>query len=142
MTLRTIAQQLRSSDRRGAATVEAALALPILFLLVFGGWEFSRINVIRNTMSNACYEAAREATLPGATETKVKDAGQTVLNAVGISNSTIEMTPSILTPSTKSVTVDVNVPVQGNGFGLSKFFLDGDIKSSCTLSRELVPGTF
>lgn len=129
-------------QRRGATTVEAALVLPILFLMLFGGWEFARINAIRNTMDNAAYSAARESMLPGATIAEIKAKGQVVLDAVGVSGSTINVSPNTITTSTSEVTVDITVPVADNSLGVAKFFTSGNLTSGCTLSRELQPGTF
>ncbi len=130
------------SKRLGSTTVETALALPILFFVIFSGWEFSRINVIRNTMDNAAYEAARESMLPGTSETKIKAKGQVVLDSVGISGATITVDPTTITTSTSEVTVDISVPFSSNSLGVAKFFTTGNMTTSMTLSRELQPGSF
>ncbi len=49
------------SDERGAALVEAALILPLLFLLTFGIWETARAWNVSNTMEHAAREAVRFA---------------------------------------------------------------------------------
>ena len=128
--------------RNAAATVEAALVLPILFLMLFGGWEFARINVIRNTMDNAAYTSARESMLPGTTQNKIKAQGQAVLDAVGVTGATISVTPSNITTNTDKVTIDITVPIAQNSLGVAKFFASGNMSASCTLSRELQPGNF
>ena len=134
--------KINNIRRRGAATVEAALVLPILFLLIFAGWEFARINVIRNTMDNAAYSGARASMLPGTNNTKIEAAVDEVLDAVGIAGGTVAVSPSTITSTTDMVTVDVTVPVVGNSLGVAKFFTSGNLTASCTLSRELQPGNF
>lgn len=129
-------------SRRGTAAVETALTLPILLLVIFSGWEFSRINMMRNTMDNAAYEAARESMLPGASVAKIKNQGQVVLDAVGISGGVITVTPSTITTTTTQVTIDVTVPFAPNSLGVAHFFTTGDMTTSCTLTRELQPGNF
>lgn len=128
--------------RRGAATVEAALTLPILFLIMLSGWEFSRINVIRNTMNNAAYQAARESMLPGATAAAARAEGQRVLNVIGIENAVIDVTPQIIASDTSEVTIDIEVPLADNSLGIVKFFSNRNMTSTCTLTRELQPGNF
>ena len=132
----------RRRSRRGSTTVETALALPILFMIIFAGWEFSRINVIRNTMGNAAYEGARESMLPGATVTKSEDRAQEVLDAVGITGGTVTVSPNPITNTTTQVTVDISVPIVQNSLGVAQFFSSGNMTSTVTLNRELQPGQF
>jgi Flp pilus assembly protein TadG len=54
--------QTRKHIRRPAlATVEAALVLPLLFILLFGVWEVSRMIQVAQTVSNSAREGARQA---------------------------------------------------------------------------------
>ena len=50
----------RFPGRRGAAAVEFAMTVPILFMLLFAALELGRMNMIRQTANNAAYEAARD----------------------------------------------------------------------------------
>src|SRR5258708_40154497 len=57
MRLRT-----RNPGRRPAvAALEAALVLPLLFILLFGVWEVSRMIQVAQAVSNAPREGARQA---------------------------------------------------------------------------------
>jgi hypothetical protein len=49
-----------SMDQRGATLVTYALVLPLLILLIFGGYAVWRIMVIRQTLSLGTYKAAWE----------------------------------------------------------------------------------
>lgn len=140
--MRTNNRNRATGRRKAAAVVEAALALPILLLMIFAGWEFARINVIRNTMDNAAYSSARESMLPGASLTKIKAEGQAVLDSVGVNGATIDVSPTTITTNTPEVTISIAVPIPGNSLGVAKFFTSGNLTSSCTLSRELQPGNF
>ena len=53
------------SVRCGATTVEFAACLVILMMMLFGGFEFSRISIVRHSVDNAAYEAARHIIVPG-----------------------------------------------------------------------------
>ncbi|MBC7966521.1 MAG: pilus assembly protein, partial [Fuerstia sp.] len=46
-------------DRRGASMVEFSLVVPIFLMILFAGFEFSRICLVRNAAHNAAYQAAR-----------------------------------------------------------------------------------
>jgi Flp pilus assembly protein TadG len=47
--------------RPALAVVEAALILPLLFILLFGVWEVSRMIQVAQSVSNAAREGARQA---------------------------------------------------------------------------------
>lgn len=49
------------AEERGAALVEAAIVLPLLFLLTFGIWATARAWNVSNTMEHAAREAVRFA---------------------------------------------------------------------------------
>src|SRR6516165_2829239 len=52
----------RNPEKRPAvAAVEAALVLPLLFILLFGVWETSRMIQVAQAVSNAAREGARQA---------------------------------------------------------------------------------
>ena len=50
----------REHGRHGATTVELALVLPVLFIIVFGSFEFSRLNMLKHLAEVAAYEGAYE----------------------------------------------------------------------------------
>jgi Flp pilus assembly protein TadG len=52
-------------DQRGAALVEAAIALPLLLLLLFGIVTTARAWNVRNTLDHAAREAARAGAVGG-----------------------------------------------------------------------------
>ncbi|HVK18957.1 MAG TPA: TadE/TadG family type IV pilus assembly protein [Fimbriiglobus sp.] len=53
--------QLRADRRRGAAVVEAALVIGLLFLVLFGIYEYGRLLMVQNLAEHAAREGAREA---------------------------------------------------------------------------------
>jgi Flp pilus assembly protein TadG len=124
--------------RRGAVTVEFAIALPILILFTFAGMEFSRVNMIRNTAINAAYEGARQGIVPGATSAECEAAANQLLNLVGISGGNAVASPSAIQPDTESVTVTVSVPItSANSFVTPQFYFGKTIGASVTLPREV-----
>jgi len=129
-------QKPKPSKRRGATAVEFALAAPILFTFVFLSVEFARANMIFNTIENAAYEGARRGVVPGATKDDCDTAAQTLLDIVGIQNSTVTTTP--IDENTTEVTVTVDVPMTtSNGYVASKFFLGETLTATVTLPREV-----
>jgi Flp pilus assembly protein TadG len=47
--------------RRGVATVEAAVVLPVAILLLIGTWEVGRMIEVQEILNNAAREGARQA---------------------------------------------------------------------------------
>jgi Flp pilus assembly protein TadG len=122
--------------RKGAALVEFALTVPILFLVVFAAIEFSRVNTIRHSVANAAYEGARRGIVPGATAADARSAASSILTAVCVRDAEVTVSPSVIDADTSEITVSITVPLDQNGWITPKFF-EGDIlNSSCTLARE------
>ncbi len=128
----------RTASRRSAAvTVETAISLPVLLLLVFGGIEFSRVHTISDTCSNAAFEGARRGIVEGATATDCRNEAQAILNIVGIHDSTITVTPDPLTNQANRVTVRIDVSLDSNSWVLPKYFLGSTLTRTVTLAREV-----
>jgi len=117
----------RHSNRRGATAVEFAMVLPVLLLFVWSAIEFSRLAMVRHMADNASYEAARWVIVPGATEQEAIDRAEAVLATLGISNSTVTITPAPILENTPSVTVKVDVPFDGNHWLLPLFGNDSSL---------------
>ncbi len=126
----------RWPNRRGATVVEFAITAPILFLLLFGCWEVSRANMLRNLARSAAYEGARKGIVPGATVDEVRTAAQSVLNAVGVRGATINISPKKITSATTTVNVDIDIPINSNTFVVPFFFRDKVVEADCLMTRE------
>jgi Flp pilus assembly protein TadG len=135
-------RQKRKLRRRGAATVEFALCLPLLFLIFFTGYELCRTNMIRHTADNAAYEGARRAIVPGATASDAEDTAVALLNIVGASGATVAVSPTVIQDDTPEVTVTVTVPMDANAWVAPRLMKNKSIVSSFTLARELYEQTF
>ncbi len=128
--------RVRWKNRLGATVVEFAICSPILFLFTFASLEFSRVNMIRQTVENSVYEGCRRGIVPGATAADVVEAAQFVLNATSISGAQVTVDPTTITEDTKNVSVSVVVPLNTNSWVAPFFFVDKQISSSLTMRRE------
>jgi Flp pilus assembly protein TadG len=116
--------------------VEFAICAPILFMFFFAALEFSRVNMIRQTIENATYEGSRRGIVPGATAADCQNAAQLVLNTVSANGATIDVTPTVITPSTTEVTVSISVPVGSNSWVAPVFFAGKTLSNEMTMRRE------
>ena len=123
-------------SRRGAAAVEFAVTAPIFFLFLLASFEFGWTNVIRHTADNAAYEAARTAMVPGATAAEATAKANGLLKIVGARGAKVNITPSNITTSTTSVTVEIDVPMKKNGLITPRFTGKTTLHSEATLKTE------
>lgn len=102
--------------RRGAAAVEAAVALPVLLALVFGSIELANGIFLKQTLSIAAYEGARSVTRPGATSADAQARIEEFLSARGITNYTVTILPEATaeTPRCTQMTVQIAAPLGTN----------------------------
>lgn len=137
MLIRRFTQRETNQRRSGATAVEFALVLPLLLLFVFGSLEFSRANMLRNTIENAAFEGARQGITPGATAGEAQAAAESLLTILRVNDSTVTVTPATIVPTTEFVTVTVTAPMTiANHYVLPKFFLGETLSASITLPRE------
>ena len=122
--------------RKGAAAVEFAITAPFLFLFVFTSVEFGRMNMIRHTVDNAAYEAARAGIIPGATAENVEARARSIMSYVGAVSVDVVITPAMILPESEEVTVEVSVPCNQNGFLAPYFFADSVLVGTTTMTRE------
>ncbi|MEL7500158.1 MAG: TadE/TadG family type IV pilus assembly protein [Planctomycetota bacterium] len=122
--------------RKGAVTVEFALIAPIFFTLIFGSVEFARVHMIQTAVENACFEAARRGTVPGADESHCLTRANELMDVIGVQgNVTVE--PSTINAATPQVTVTIQVPLTAeNGFGFTSLFSTQAMTKSVTLSID------
>jgi Flp pilus assembly protein TadG len=126
----------RRPTRRGATAVEFAITAPVFFLFLLAAFEFGWMNVIRHTADNAAYEAARTVMVPGATAAEATAKATNLLNTIGARGAKVSITPAVLTPETKQVTVDVTVPMNRNGLIVPRFSAAKTIRTTATLRTE------
>lgn len=126
----------RKNLREGAVAVEMAITLPLLFLIVLTSIEFGRMNVIRHTVDNAAYEAARKVIVPGSTAAEADQEARRVMAIAGARGVRVDVTPSIIQLDTPEVRVEVTVDAARNGFLAPRFFAGKQLVGRCTLRRE------
>lgn len=124
--------------RRGAASVEFAFVGSLLFTTIFVMFEFGHMNMIRHTVDNAAYEAARHAFVPGGTADDAKERAMSIMNAVGARGATVTVDPPVLAVDSETITVTVSVPLSKNMLVTPRFTDKIIVESSVTLTTERI----
>jgi Flp pilus assembly protein TadG len=125
-------------QRRGVATVELAVCLPVILLLVVGAIEGSNFIFLKQAVTTAAYESAQTLTRVGGTKTKAENRVVQVLSARSIDQSTITFSPANPDAVVRGqmVTVSISVPVSANSIGLDWFFDNQTVTASICMLRN------
>lgn len=78
--------------------------------------------MLRHGAAHAAYVAARSGIVPGASVSKVGSVAQTHLNAAGIRNATVLISPNPILEDTAVVDVQVTVPLGDNSWLVPRYF--------------------
>jgi Flp pilus assembly protein TadG len=128
--------QRNKSARKGAVTAEVAICLPVLFVILFGIYEFAHVNMVIHATQSAAYEAARTAIVPGATDAETEASARSVLGSVGIRDFRVTITPP-LNSNSDIVQVNVDVPFRNNTTVFRLFVANPVFRGRCEMAREL-----
>ncbi len=127
----------RRTRRRGAAAVEFALCVPVLLTVLFAIVEYSRVLQIQHAVRQAAFEGARAGVVLDAATSDVTTAANNIVNALGITNATVTVSPNPISYTSQTVTVTVSAVPANNGWFV-RFFTSGmSISSTITLDREV-----
>jgi Flp pilus assembly protein TadG len=131
-------RRAKRSVRRGVATVELAVCLPVLLLLVVGAIESSNFIFLKQAATVAAYEAAAVTTRAGGTAADGQLRAQQILTARSIDSTSISFTPANPDNAARGtlVSVEVSAPVSTNSIGLDWFYDDQTVTASVTMVRD------
>ncbi len=122
--------------RRGTTVVEFALVVPIVLMFTFAAVEFARVVLIRHSVDNAVYEAARIGIIPGGSADEVRAAVDRMLAAISVHDYLVEIVPVALAVDSPEITVRVTVPLDTNSYLPAQFFAGKSVRRELTLQRE------
>lgn len=140
-----------SHSRRGAAVVEAALVLPIFFLVVMGIIEFGRAFMVSQLLQNAARECCRKAVTGAYTTATVTSQLKSELQTAGLDptkltvNVIVTVDPAnpavanneVANATTRDlVAVTVTVPFNNVALVSGKYLKGKTLKGLCTMRHE------
>lgn len=101
------------------AAVEAAIALPLLVLLVFGAMELANGIFLNQSLSIAAYEGARAVCRSGASSAHGESRVAEILSARNIEDYSVSISPNVTSNTPRGtelrVTVTATAPSRGLG---------------------------
>lgn len=124
--------------RRGVATVELALCLPIIVLLVVGAIEACSMIFLKQSLAIAAYEGARTALIPNATAIQVQAACQQILKDRKVVGATVTVKPldiAALIPG-EMIDVTVSAPCSINTVVPNEFYRGKTLTTSASMMVE------
>jgi Flp pilus assembly protein TadG len=124
-----------SHSQRGAVAVEFAIAISILLTLVFASIEFVRLNMLKHSVEQASYQAARKGIITGAKVSDVQKEAKDHLAILSVSNAVVNVTPTTITDDTQVIEVNIEVPITGNSWISPVYFL-GNIRGKTRMLAE------
>ena len=127
---------LSTRKRLGATAVEFALVCPIVFAIMFGMIEISRMSTIIDSARTAVISGTREARVANATNASIKEEMEEILSLYGIRDHAVQISPNVINPTTTDVTVDIDVPFNAsNGLYLVTLAGSNNLQFSVTVNR-------
>lgn len=139
-----ILRHARGQRRRGAASVEFAVASLVFFTLLFGLIDFARGLMTSYGLVNAARRAVRVAVPPGRTSANITAAVSDALARAAIpsagATTTVKVNGNLADASTAKpgdrITVTISIPVTNVTWLPVARWVTGNLSGSYTLSRE------
>ncbi len=126
--------------RRGAESIEAAIVLPIMLLVLFSGIEYGWAVLRSVQLDHAARLGAREAALSGATAADIQSRVNASLAGLGIQGAQVVVDPSRPEAVAPGTPITVRVEVQYSQVGLlglrSLMPLPASLEGRASMVRE------
>lgn len=128
----------QNTSRRGAATAEFAVCLPVIVILVLGSIEATSMIFLKQSLTVAAYEGGRTAIVPDATAADVQAVCQQILTDRRVNNATITVTPSDLDSIAPGefIRIEVNAACDDNAILPGRIFQGREMEGIAEFMKE------
>ena len=128
-------QRVRQSA--GAVTVEFAIVANVMFVVIFGCLELTRLSLMRNLAQDAAYFAARAAVIPGATNADATREANRILGTLGTKGVRVSINQGqVLTQDTEELQLEVIIDLKENMILLPMLPGAKEIRTKATMRTE------
>jgi len=111
--------------------VEFALTVPLVFLFFMASIEFGRVFMIRQTLENAVYEAARRGLVPATTNHEIRKTAADMLDSIRVNNPDISVAQD-----GQSVSVTIALDISDSSWVPPFFFRGKQLRSTLTMTKD------
>ena len=128
----------RRDQRNGVATVELAVCLPVIVLLVFGAIEASSFIFLKQSLNVAAYEGIREAVRVGSNGANGENRAQNILGSRSVNDFSISYPngePSGVNRG-DDVVIEVSAPTDSNSPLVGKFITNRTLTARVVMVKE------
>ena len=124
--------------RRGVAATELALTLPLIVMLVMASLEACTMVFLNHSLSIASYESVRVAITFDATNTKVEDRFDTMIEARDVNGALLVITPSNVATVARGtpIALTASAPCDQNALIPPWFFGGKTLSVTTTMVKE------
>ena len=127
-----------TTNRRGVATVEMAVCLPVIVLLVFGSIEASSFIFLKQSLNVAAYEGIREAVRVGSSAANGQDRAQNILTSRSVNDFSISYPdgdPGNVDRG-DDVVIEVSAPTNSNSPLVGQFITNRTLTARVVMVKE------
>ncbi|MCH5375246.1 MAG: pilus assembly protein [Planctomycetes bacterium] len=130
---------VHANRRRGAASVECAVCLPLLVLIVLGTIEVCSVVFLQQALQTTVYETARIAASPLGDTLDAAKAGRDIMDRLELQGGTVTVETSELPGDSaiKLVTATAALPVASNRILKAWVISVPQLSAQCTMVKEV-----
>ena len=127
------------SKRNGAAVVELAVCLPVIFLLLMASLEICTKIFLLESLTVAAYETAIEGARTGGTTSSAVARGTAILSSRGVQGYAITISPAPESTSWgTTMTITVTAPSSSNSVVPTQRFNTGTLQAQIKAVKEAI----
>jgi Flp pilus assembly protein TadG len=128
----------RNHSRRGVAAAELAVCLPVIVLIVLATIEACTMVFLKQSLSIAAYEGAREALTQNATNASVQSIATDVLTQRRVNGGSVTISPRnlITVAPGEYLTITCSAPASRNSIIPIRFYRGRTLTGSATMMKE------
>ena len=132
-----IYKRQRPATRKGSATIEFAVCLPVIVVLVLGAIECASMIFVKQSLNVVAYEGVRTAIRPTSQNQDVTDRCDQVITERKLKAASFSLSPTNVADVERGqpVTVRATASTDANSVMNLKFF-SGDLTAEATMVKE------